>query len=142
MTGRLEAGGTHRGGKLGFNQIRGAHRCFILKPLIASLPCTSRRGVAAPAESTDGDCQTHASNSWPSWRQLCPPAGILNVAIFQPFLKLALNTIFKKKKKKTTFLDAPSSAPNKVSVNQNDEREPHLHLRGKKIDLWAVYKSR
>jgi len=71
--------------KLGFNQIQGAHHCFILKLLIASLPCTSRRGVAAPAESTDGDCQTHASNPWPSWRQLCPPAGILNVAIFQPF---------------------------------------------------------
>ena len=49
---------------------------------------------------------------------------------FTTILKISLKYTFEKKKQHT-FLDAPSSAPNKVSVNQNDEREPYLHLRGK-----------
>ena len=59
---------------------------------------------------------------------------------FPTILKISLKYTFEKKKQ-TTFLDAPSSAPNKVSVNQNDEREPHLHLRGKKLTCRPFIKA-
>lgn len=90
-----KAGGIHNGGKFEFNQIHWAHCCFILKYLIVSLPCTSLCGVAAPAGSTDGDCQTHASSPEPSWRQPSLLASVLYGALFQPFWKLALNMLLK-----------------------------------------------
>lgn len=57
---------------------------------------------------------------------------------FPTILKISLKYALKKK---PTFLDAPSSAANKVSVNQNDEREPHLHLRGEKLSCGPFIKA-